>query len=363
MKKVLVVFGTRPEAIKMCPVVLELSKREKFEVCVCVSGQHKQMLNQVLSVFGVKADYDLQIMSKGQTLFDITSKVLKGISLVLEKCAPDIVLVHGDTSTAFAASLAAFYRGIPIGHVEAGLRSGDIGEPFPEEFNRRAITLMSRLDFAPTQLSKELLINEGKENVFLTGNTVLDSFKYTLSKTYESPFLPLLKQKKVILFTMHRRENIGEPMKSVFSAVRRVAGEREDICFLFPLHPNPKIRSIAKECLGNCMNVKTCEPLDVVDFHNILSRCYFALSDSGGVQEEGVALHKPVLVLRNKTERPEGLACGGLRLIGTDKVEVYKNILLLLDDNEVYKQMSQAVNPFGDGNASEKIVDIIEKEL
>ncbi len=363
MKRVLVVFGTRPEAIKMCPVVLELKKRKNIEVFVCVSGQHREMLDSVLSIFNVKPDFDLEIMREGQDLFDITIKILEGIKRVLQKVSPNLILVHGDTSTSFTASLAAFYMGIPIGHVEAGLRSNDILEPFPEEFNRRAITLLSKFDFAPTDLSREILLKEGKDKVFLTGNTVLDSFKYTLSKSYDNTLLDWARCKKLILLTAHRRENIGTPMRSIFSSVRRIANERNDVCFLCPLHPNPLIRNIAEEYLVNCLNVKICEPFDVVNFHNLLSRCYFAVTDSGGVQEEGVALGKPILVLRNKTERTEGVVCGGLKLIGTNEDEVYKNILLLLDNDKIYKEMSQTVNPFGSGNASKLIADIIEKEL
>ena len=363
MIKVLMVFGTRPEAIKMCPLVIELKKRENVKVSVCVSGQHREMLHSVMSVFGVSSDYDLDIMSKEQTLFDITTKILESMKKIIDDVAPDLILVHGDTSTAFATSLAAFYKGIPVGHVEAGLRSNDILEPFPEEFNRRAITLLSKYDFAPTTMAEEQLKKEGKENVFLTGNTVIDSFKYTISANYRDPFEDITKDKKTILLTTHRRENVGEPMHSIFSAVRRVAVERQDICFIYPLHPNPVIREIALKYFDGLNGVVVCPPFDVLNFHNILSRCYFAVTDSGGIQEEGVALGKPVLVLRNKTERPEGVLCGGLKLIGTDEEEVYKNIMLLIKNEKTYIQMSNGVNPFGNGNASEIIADIIEKQL
>ncbi len=363
MKKVLVVFGTRPEAIKMCPVVLELKKRKNIQVSVCVSGQHRELLDSVMQIFGVKADFDLQIMSQGQSLFDITTKILEKIKLVFEDVLPDLVLVHGDTSTAFTTSLVAFYLGIPIGHVEAGLRSNNILEPFPEEFNRRAITLLSKYDFAPTYLSKEMLLKEGKDNVYLTGNTVLDSFKYTLSDLYKNPLIKWSQSRKIVLLTTHRRENIGEPMHSIFSAVRRIAVERGDVCFICPLHPNPLIRNIAKEHIADCSNVKICEPFDVIDFHNLLLRCSFVVTDSGGIQEEGVALGKPVLVLRNNTERQEGVMCGGIKLIGTEETEVYKNILLLLNNDKIYKEMSQTENPFGNGNASKIIADIIEKSV
>lgn len=363
MKKVLVVFGTRPEAIKMCPLVLELKKRKNIEVFVCVSGQHKELLDSVMAVFALKADFDLEIMSKEQTLFDVTEKILGGIKKVICDVKPDLILVHGDTCTSFTTALAAFYLGIPIGHVEAGLRSNDILEPFPEEFYRRAISLISTFDFAPTELSKNALVNEGKKKVYLTGNTVLDSFKYTLSSEYDSTLLSWAKDKKMILLTTHRRENIGKPMKSIFSAVKRIASERDDVCFVCPLHPNPVISNIAKEHILDCSNVKICEPFNVIDFHNTLSRCYFTVTDSGGIQEEGIALSKPILVLRNKTERPEGVLCGGLKLIGTDEIEIYKNILNLLDNEKLYKKMSKAKNPFGDGNASKKISDIIEKSF
>ena len=365
MIKVMVVFGTRPEAIKMCPVVNELKNRKNISVVTCISGQHKELLNSVIDIFSVKADYNLKIMKDKQTLFDITQRVLVRIKKVLIEVAPDIVLVHGDTSTAFAVSLACFYMKIPIGHVEAGLRSSDIFEPYPEEFNRRAISIISKYDFAPTESASENLLSEGKSKrfVYVTGNTVIDALKTTVKENYKHPLLDWIGNKRSILLTTHRRENLGEPMVSIFKGVRKLADERRDVRIICPLHSNPKVRDIAREYLGGAINVKLCEALDVIEFHNILARASIVATDSGGLQEEGIALGKPVLVLRNKTERVEGVKSGGIKLIGTKEDDVYRNLKTLLDDDVLYQKMSFATNPYGDGNAAKRIADIIEKEL
>jgi len=353
MKKILAVFGTRPDAIKMCPLVLELKRRESIEVKVCLTGQHREMLDQVIGIFGVTADYDLAVMRECQDLSDITSKIIDGITPILQKEKPDIVLVHGDTTTAFAAALAAFYLKIPVGHVEAGLRTYRIDSPYPEEFNRRAVSLISTFDFAPTEAAKANLIGEGKdpERVFVTGNTVIDALKYTVKEVSDT-------SGRLILLTAHRRENIGEPMKNIFSAVKRVAEKYDDIKIVYPMHPNPAVRSIAGEILGDCDRVELTEPLDLAAFHTLLAQSYCVLTDSGGVQEEAAALGKPVLILRDTTERTES---DSLMLVGTNEDDVAREFERLLEDEELYTKMKNAPNPYGDGNASARIADIIER--
>ena len=365
MKKVLAVFGTRPEAIKMCPVVNELKKRKNITVFTCVSGQHRELLDSVLGIFGVRAEYDLKIMKKGQTLFDITDEMINKFKEVLQSVRPDIVLVHGDTSTAFAAALSCFYMKIPVGHIEAGLRSGNIFEPYPEEFNRRAISLISQYDFAPTEESKENLIKEGKSEsrIFVTGNTVIDALKTTVKDNYFHGEIEWAKSEgcKMIILTAHRRENIGEPMRRIFKAAKRVLEEFQDVKIIYPIHPNPRVREIAEDEFFGVNNIHMIEPLDVIDFHNFISRSYFIITDSGGIQEEASALGKPVLVLRNNTERPEGVKSGSLKLIGTDEDTVYNSFKVLLGDKNLYERMSFSKNPYGDGNASRSIADVIER--
>lgn len=365
MKKILLVFGTRPEAIKMCPLVLELKDRGSFAVKVCVTGQHRQMLHQVLEIFGVVPDYDLSIMRDKQTLFDVTTDILQGIRDVLQEESPDMVLVHGDTSTAFAAALACFYLKIPVGHVEAGLRTHDIYSPYPEEFNRQAVGLLSRLNFAPTEQAKNNLLAEGKapESIFVTGNTGIDALRTTIRPAYRHPELDWAADSRLVLITAHRRENLGEPMRHMFRAIVRVLNEHPDVKALYPIHLNPLVRSIAGEILGNDERIHLTEPMDVLDFHNFMDRCYLVLTDSGGIQEEAPALGKPVLVMRNTTERPEGVAAGTLKLVGTDEESIYKSFTRLLDDKEAYDKMAVASNPYGDGFASRRIADILQEAL
>lgn len=353
MKKILAVFGTRPDAIKMCPLVLELKRRENLALKVCLTGQHREMLDSVTEIFGVKADYDLSVMGKDQTLSDVTTKIIDGITPILQKEKPDIVLVHGDTTTAFAVALAAFYLKIPVGHVEAGLRTYRIDSPYPEEFNRRAVSLISTFDFAPTEAAKANLIGEGKapERVFVTGNTVIDALKYTVKEVQRS------EESRLVLLTAHRRENIGEPMRNIFSAVKRVAEKYDDIKIVYPMHPNPAVRSIAEDILGDCDRVELTEPLDLVAFHTLLAQSYCVLTDSGGVQEEAAALGKPVLVLRDTTERTESES---LMLVGTNEDEIVREFERLLEDEELYNKMKNAPSPYGDGTASKRIADIIE---
>ncbi len=362
MKKVMVVFGTRPEAIKMCPLVNELKKRESVEVRVCVTGQHRQMLDQVLEVFNVNPDYDLSIMKERQTLFDVTTNILNKIKevLILEK--PNIVLVHGDTTTTFATALACFYLHIPVGHVEAGLRTYNINSPYPEEFNRQAVSIMSQYNFSPTEMSKNNLIKEGKnsESIFVTGNTAIDALKTTVREDYMHPQLEWAKDSKLIMITAHRRENLGEPMKNMFRAIRRVMDEYPDVKAIYPIHMNPAVREIADSILGEEERIHIIEPLDVLDFHNFLNQSYLILTDSGGIQEEAPSLGKPVLVMRDTTERPEGVEAGTLKLVGTDENSIYYNFKLLLDNNEEYEKMSKASNPYGDGLACVRIADILE---
>ena len=362
MKKVMLVFGTRPEAIKMCPLVNELKLRETIQTIVCVTGQHRQMLDQVLHAFGVIPDYDLDIMKDKQTLFDITTCILQSIQKVLENVKPDVVLVHGDTSTTFVTALACFYMHIPVGHVEAGLRTYDIDSPYPEEFNRQTVGIISKYHFAPTELSRQNLIREGKNprSVFVTGNTAIDALKTTVRSDYTHPELNWVADRRLILITAHRRENLGEPMRKMFRAIRRVLDEHSDVVAIYPIHMNPIVRKIAKDVLGNDERIHIIEPLDVLDFHNFLSRCYLILTDSGGIQEEAPSLGKPVLVMRDTTERPEGLKAGTLKLVGTDEENIYYHFKELLEDASVYKAMSHASNPYGDGFASRRIANVLE---
>lgn len=365
MKKVMLVFGTRPEAIKMCPLVNELKKRKKFKTIVCVTGQHRQMLNQVLDAFQVIPDYDLSIMKERQTLFDVTTNILNRIEGVLKTEKPDVVLVHGDTSTTFVTALACFYLQIPVGHVEAGLRTYNIHSPYPEEFNRQAVSIISQFNFAPTELSKQNLINEGKnpDNIYITGNTAIDALKTTVREDYCHSDLEWASDSRLIMITAHRRENLGEPMKHMFHAIRRVMDEHPDVKAIYPIHMNPIVRETADAILGGDERIRIIEPLDVLDFHNFLNRSYLILTDSGGIQEEAPSLGKPVLVMRDTTERPEGINAGTLRLVGTEEENIYNNFKELLENKEEYEKMSTASNPYGDGLASKRIADILEEKL
>lgn len=362
-KKIMVVFGTRPEAIKMCPLIKELKTRELFETIVCVTGQHKEMLNQVLEAFNINPEYNLSIMKVNQTLFDITISILQKMQDILFKTQPDIVLVHGDTTTTFATALACFYMKIPVGHVEAGLRTYNINSPYPEEFNRQSVSIISKYNFAPTEMSKNNLLREGKDitSIFVTGNTAIDALRTTVRKEYSHKHLDWASDSKLIMITAHRRENLGEPMKHMFCAIKRIIDEHPDTKAIYPIHMNPNIRKVANNILGNCDRVRIIEPLDVIDFHNFLSKSYLVLTDSGGIQEEAPSLGKPVLVMRNTTERPEGIAAGTLKLVGTNENDIYHNFKLLLEDSIEYNRMSHASNPYGDGFASKKIADILEK--
>ena len=362
MKTVMLVFGTRPEAIKMCPLVLELKKRENINTVVCVTGQHRQMLDSVLETFGVVPDYDLSIMKDRQTLFDITANILMKIKDVLAEVKPDVVLVHGDTSTTFVTALACFYMQIPVGHVEAGLRTYNIWSPYPEEFNRQAVSIISQYNFAPTKMSEENLLKEGKsqDSIYITGNTAIDALSTTVRDDYTHPELEWAKDSRLIMLTAHRRENLGEPMRNMFRAIRRIIDETPDIKVIYPIHMNPVVREAANEVFGDEDRVHIIEPLDVLDFHNFLAKSYLILTDSGGVQEEAPSLGKPVLVMRDTTERPEGIDAGTLRLVGTDEEFIYNTFRTLLQDEEEYKKMSHASNPYGDGNASKRIADILE---
>ncbi len=365
MKKILVVFGTRPEAIKMCPLVKELKKHKTIETVVCVTGQHREMLDQVLKVFDVVPDYDLSIMKKNQTLFDITINVLEKIREIISDVNPDIVLVHGDTSTTFATALASFYMGIPVGHVEAGLRTYDINSPYPEEFNRQAVSAIAKYNFAPTETSKQNLIREGKnpKKIFVTGNTAIDAIKTTVKEDYEHPELCWAKNSKLIILTAHRRENIGEPLRNIFRAVNRIVNDYNDVKVIYPIHKNPLIRKLANEEFKNNERIHIIEPLEVIDFHNFIARSYLILTDSGGIQEEAPSLGKPVLVMRDMTERPEGIEAGTLKLVGTDEENIYEAAKLLLNNRDEYNKMSESSNPYGDGRACKKIVEaLIENE-
>ncbi len=362
MKKVMLVFGTRPEAIKMCPLVHELKRRRGLETVVCVTGQHRQMLDQVLERFGVVPDYDLAIMKEKQTLFDITTAILTKLQPVLDEAKPDVVLVHGDTSSAFSAALACFYRQIPVGHVEAGLRTYNVDSPYPEEFNRQAVGIISRYNFAPTQLAADHLLREGKspQTIFVTGNTVIDAMRCTVREDYTHPELEWASGGKLILLTAHRRENLGEPMRHMFRAIRRVLDEHPECRAIYPIHMNPAVRQAAAEELGDCPHIHIIEPIDVFDCHNFEARSYLCLTDSGGIQEECPNYGVPVLVMRDTTERPEGVTAGTLRLVGTEEESIYRNFRELLEDRAAYEKMSRACNPYGDGRACERIADVLE---
>ncbi len=361
--KVMSVFGTRPEAIKMCPVIKELSVRQGIESVVCLTGQHEEMINQVIDLFELNVDYNLHIMRKNQTLAMITSSILNGLDDILNQEKPDLILVHGDTSSTFAVALVAFYHHIPIGHVEAGLRTYNMKSPYPEEFNRQAVDLISDLYFAPTERAKAQLLKEGKDEckVFVTGNTVIDALKSTVVADYSNEILDWAGKSKLLLMTAHRRENIGVPMENMFRAIRRIVDEHSDVKVIYPVHKNPKVKEIAKRFFSGNDRIKLIEPLDVYDFHNFLARCYLVLTDSGGVQEEAPSLGKPVLVMRDTTERPEGVEAGTLKLVGTDEENIYKQTEILLTDSKVYHHMSNIQNPYGDGEAARRIVDIIEE--
>lgn len=362
MKTVMLVFGTRPEAIKMCPLVRELRSRDGIRTVVCVTGQHRQMLDQVLEAFDVVPDYDLSVMKQGQTLFDITTNILSSIKSVLEEVKPDTVLVHGDTSTTFVTALACFYLQIPVGHVEAGLRTYNIYSPFPEEFNRQAVSIVSEYNFAPTENAKANLLREGRDGskIYVTGNTAIDALKTTVRDDYTHPELEWAAGSRLILITAHRRENLGEPMHHMFRAIRRVMDEHPDVRAIYPIHMNPVVRRAADEELGGCDRIHIIEPLEVLDCHNIMAKSYMILTDSGGIQEEAPSLGKPVLVMRDTTERPEGIAAGTLRLVGTDEEVIYDNFRRLLEDKDAYNAMAYAANPYGDGLASRRIADILE---
>lgn len=361
MKKVMVVFGTRPEAIKMCPLVNEMKGRRELKTVVCVTGQHRQMLDQVLEAFHVTPEWDLSIMKQDQTLFDITSNILLKIKGVLEAEKPDVVLVHGDTSTTFVTALACFYLQIPVGHVEAGLRTYDIFAPYPEEFNRQAVSIIAEYNFAPTALAREHLIREGKDEkkIFVTGNTVIDALKTTVRKDYTHPELDWAGGSRLILLTAHRRENLGQPMHHMFRAIRRVLEEHPDVKALYPIHMNPVVRQAAADELSGCERIHIIEPLDVLDCHNIMARSYLILTDSGGIQEEAPSLGKPVLVMRDTTERPEGVEAGTLKLVGTNEETIYREFTRLLDCKDAYAAMAHARNPYGDGFACRRIADIL----
>ena len=358
------VFGTRPEAIKMCPLVNELKSRKNVETIVCVTGQHRQMLDQVLETFNIVPDYDLSIMQQRQTLFDVTVNILQRIKSVLEEVKPDVVLVHGDTSTTFVTALACFYLQIPVGHVEAGLRTYNIFSPYPEEFNRQAVGIVAQYNFSPTEMSKQNLLNEGKnaETIYVTGNTAIDALKTTVRADYSHPELEWAKDSRLILITAHRRENLGEPMRNMFRAIQRVMEEHPNVKAIYPIHMNPAVREAAYEIFGNNDRMHIIEPLDVLDFHNFMSRSFLILTDSGGIQEEAPSLGKPVLVMRDTTERPEGITAGTLKLVGTEEEVIYNNFRILLDDPNEYDRMSKASNPYGDGTACKQIADILTKE-
>lgn len=362
MKTIMLVFGTRPEAIKMCPLVNELKSRETIKTVVCVTGQHRQMLDQVLDAFQVVPDYDLSIMKDKQTLFDITTNILNGIGAVLDEVKPDVVLVHGDTSTTFVTALACFYKQIPVGHVEAGLRTYNIYSPYPEEFNRQAVGIVAKYNFAPTELSKENLLREGKaaDSIFVTGNTAIDALKTTVRTNYSHTELEWAADSRLIMITAHRRENLGQPMHNMFRAIRRVMDEHSDVKAIYPIHMNPVVRAAAEKELRGCDRIHIIEPLDVLDFHNFLARSYLILTDSGGIQEEAPSLGKPVLVMRDTTERPEGIKAGTLKLVGTDEEVIYSNFKELLENKDAYQSMAHAANPYGDGCACKRIADILE---
>ncbi|MEH2930384.1 UDP-N-acetylglucosamine 2-epimerase (non-hydrolyzing) [Candidatus Ventrimonas sp. KK005] len=363
--KVLVVFGTRPEAIKMCPLIIQMKKTQKIECCVCLTGQHREMLQQVMDIFRLQTQYNLDIMKTNQTLSMITISIIERIENIIEFENPDLVLVHGDTSTSFAASLAAFYQSVPVGHVESGLRTYNLKSPFPEEFNRQAVDLISELYFAPTESARQNLLREGKDasKIFVTGNTVIDVFPFTIKSDYQNDLLKWAEGSRMILLTTHRRENIGEPMEHIFHAVKNIIEDFPDVKVIYPIHKNPKVRKIANEIFQNVERIQITEPFDVVAFHNVMSQSYLILTDSGGVQEEAPSLGKPVLVLRNTTERPEGIAAGTSKLTGISETDIYQQIRKLLIDKNAYERMSSAANPYGDGHASERITEIILQYL
>ena len=360
--KVMSIFGTRPEAIKMAPLVKKLEKREEIESIVCVTAQHREMLDQVLETFKIVPDYDLNIMKQGQTLGDVTTRALTGLEEVIKECKPDIVLVHGDTTTTFAGALAAFYNQVAIGHVEAGLRTNDKYSPYPEEMNRQMVDCMTDMYFAPTNLSKQNLLKENKDEakIYVTGNTAIDAMSTTVDDNYTHPELEWIKEgERMILLTAHRRENLGDPMRSIFRGIKRIVDEFQDVKVIYPIHMNPKVREVASEVFAGSDRVRLIEPLEVFDFHNFQNKSYMILSDSGGIQEEAPSLGKPVLVLRDTTERPEGIEAGTLKLVGTDEEKIYQETKKLLTDKDEYEKMSKASNPYGDGHASERIVDAI----
>lgn len=365
--KVLTVFGTRPEAIKMCPLVLELKKHKETKTIVCLTGQHREMLNQVMEAFSVVPDYNLNIMKDRQTLTSITTAVMEGMESVLIKEKPDIVLVHGDTTTSYAAALAAFYQKIPVGHVEAGLRTGDIYSPYPEEMNRLLTDRISSYFFAPTELNRQNLHREGiDENVYITGNTVIDAFQYTVSNDYKfnNSTLDIIRDAKerIVLITAHRRENLGKPLENICDAVKRLAHNYENVRFIYPVHLNPVVRDTVYSILGELDNVSLINPIDVLDMHNLLARCYMVMTDSGGLQEEAPHFGKPVLVLRTETERPEAVEAGTVKVVGVNVDRIFREAQLLLDDNKEYEKMARAINPYGDGRASERIVEILNSK-
>ena len=362
--KVMSIFGTRPEAIKMAPLVKELEKRKEIESIVCVTAQHREMLDQVLNTFDIKPDYDLNIMKQGQSLADVTTRALVGLEEVIKEVKPDIVLVHGDTTTTFAGALAAFYNQVAIGHVEAGLRTYDKYSPYPEEMNRQMVDRLSDMYFAPTEISKDNLLKENidESKIYITGNTAIDAMSTTVDENYTHPELDWINAgERMILLTAHRRENLGEPMRHIFRAIKRVVDEFSDVKVIYPIHMNPKVREVANEVFGDADRVKLIEPLEVFDFHNFQNKSYIILTDSGGIQEEAPSLGKPVLVLRDTTERPEGIKAGTLKLVGTDEDVIYEETKKLLLDKKEYEKMSKASNPYGDGHASERIVDAIIK--
>ena len=362
MIKVMSIFGTRPEAIKMAPLVKELEKRENIESIVCVTAQHREMLDQVLETFDIKPDYDLNIMKQGQTLGDVTTRALTGLEEVIKEARPDIVLVHGDTTTTFAGALAAFYNQVAIGHVEAGLRTDNKYSPYPEEMNRQMVDRLSDMYFAPTEISKNNLLKENinESKIYITGNTAIDAMSTTVDKNYTHKELEWIKPgERMILLTAHRRENLGEPMRHIFRAIKRMVDEFDDVKVIYPIHMNPKVREVANEVFDGDDKVKLIEPLEVFDFHNFQNKSYIILTDSGGIQEEAPSLGKPVLVLRDTTERPEGISAGTLKLVGTDEDIIYEETKRLLTDSKEYERMSKASNPYGDGHASERIVDAI----
>ena len=363
MKKIMLVFGTRPEAIKMCPLVNELKKREGVQVVVCVTGQHRQMLDQVLDVFKVIPDYDLAIMRDNQTLFDVTTSVLNSIKEIIEKEKPDVVLVHGDTTTTFTAALACFYLKVPVGHVEAGLRTYNIYSPFPEEFNRKVVSIVAQYNFAPTELSKSNLLKEGVADtkIWVTGNTAIDALRTTVKEEYSDDNLQWAEGSRLITITAHRRENLGQPMRNMFRAIKHVLDEHKDVKAIYPIHMNPIVRQTAHEIFDDDDRIRLIEPLDVLDFHNYMHKSYLILTDSGGIQEEAPSLGKPVLVMRDTTERPEGIEAGTLKLVGTSEEVIYREFKKLLTDKEEYEKMSKASNPYGDGFACKRIADILQQ--